>query len=422
MKSIWDELGIAATSDERAIKRAYAARLRVTSPESDAAGYMKLRDAYEAAKSHAATLRAVEANPGAAHAEQASTEAPPAMEPVEVAPSPPSPQRAAFIELQALYSEQKLEEFLRLVADVQAANIFATLDERHDFIGEVAVLVQQADFGDVRWRGRLAAQLGAREHENIFARDTHYWFAYRELLDSYAYVRGEAAQAQAKGRDDVTATPGYLHVFHVLTSPFDAERLMAVTRSQTYLRIAEAILQRAESDPAIVIPKENREWWERTAMAGQHRPMADAIAATESTAASSSGQSSGFPFWPFWLLFVLLLPAVRSCSGSSTYSSSSPTSRDRMEEIRQLASGQMPIGPPTSTEMLLAEDTPLYRFSTCDPSTRRELISRLKRVPVESGEAGSAANSGRLKWRLVVDDSDPEVATLLAKCPPRPER
>ncbi len=47
--NIWSVLGMTATRDERAIKRAYAARLKVTRPEDDPAAFQILNDAYQAA-------------------------------------------------------------------------------------------------------------------------------------------------------------------------------------------------------------------------------------------------------------------------------------------------------------------------------------------------------------------------------------
>ncbi|MGI4940701.1 MAG: hypothetical protein ACRYHQ_09090 [Janthinobacterium lividum] len=47
MAGIWDELGIAPTTDAAAIRRAYAARLKIVRPDADPQGFAHLREAYE---------------------------------------------------------------------------------------------------------------------------------------------------------------------------------------------------------------------------------------------------------------------------------------------------------------------------------------------------------------------------------------
>ncbi len=66
---MWDELGIAPCADPKAIRRAYAARLKKLDPDRDPNGFARLRDAYEWA-----LKRAGEDEPRSSQAVAASTD------------------------------------------------------------------------------------------------------------------------------------------------------------------------------------------------------------------------------------------------------------------------------------------------------------------------------------------------------------
>jgi len=406
--SIWDVLGIAETRNVREIKRAYATQLRITPPEDDPAGYMKLRDAYEAAKNYA--KYAQDDEPGddlpadrpeeivrvePAAAEVMARAAAEAEESVAQARLRRSPQQQAFEELDALLSEGKLDDFLVKIQAIQDAQTFSTLDEQNDFIGEVAQRVHDSDIDDEEWRGRLAELLGARERDNIFAEGTEHWYAYAELLHSYSEWKSAATVAHAQGQDEIGARPGYLHVFHVLTAPFDSERLMALTRSRTYHGLAEIILERSKTDPAIVIPQENRDWWERTAMAGQHRPAAEAV---NQSSSSSSSSSSGFPGWIIWIVAMLILNGVRTCHDNSS------------SRITRPLPSQSTLYP-SALPQVDVDTKQMRRVLLCDPQTRAALYRYRLKV---SGQ------DDQTRLRYVWDENDPVVALLLAKCPQPP--
>ena len=57
MDTIWTTLGIEPTKDVSAIKRAYAEKAKTCHPEEDTEGFMKLRQAYQAALDYAEGMR-----------------------------------------------------------------------------------------------------------------------------------------------------------------------------------------------------------------------------------------------------------------------------------------------------------------------------------------------------------------------------
>ena len=75
MASCWKILEINSTSDEKAIRRAYAKKLKVTRPDEDPAGYQALRAAFDEALVQAAYQREYEERAAANRADSLLEEA-----------------------------------------------------------------------------------------------------------------------------------------------------------------------------------------------------------------------------------------------------------------------------------------------------------------------------------------------------------
>ncbi|HKE93991.1 MAG TPA: hypothetical protein VKB34_06775 [Povalibacter sp.] len=361
---IWNILGIEPTPDERAIKRAYAARLKVTSPEDHPAEYMQLRDAYEGAKQQALMRRFAAAQ--AAQAASAETQTAPPESPSS-APATPElpPQYQVLDRMFLLLKTGDRDGFLRALGQELAGDMFATLDDRHELIGNVAVMLLHLDPPDPELSARVAELVEAREHENLFEGDHRFRHAYAVLLHNYGRFRA----AQTTAHSSIEVAPGYLHVYHVLTSPFDAERLGALMRSQTYHRLAERILERARTDDTIVIPAANREWWDRTTMRGQPQPEAAPRPAPQPT------YTPDRPRVPFFLIFVVIMGLARMIAAINSEDTPSPRA---VEEIlrEQRAQDALPD---------------LGSATRCDPLTQRQLDSYLEH---KRGRPASPGNPG----------------------------
>ncbi len=83
--SAWEVLGIEETADSRAIRRAYAARLKATRPEEDATAFQLLTDAFEWACADARRLQNEQA------AAERPSAGPPSTEPEPSVPAPDAP-------------------------------------------------------------------------------------------------------------------------------------------------------------------------------------------------------------------------------------------------------------------------------------------------------------------------------------------
>ncbi|EIM01437.1 J domain-containing protein [Rhodanobacter denitrificans] len=88
--SPFELLGLAADADERAIKRAYAQRLRATRPEDDPQGFQRLHAAYQAALQHCRACMTGELAASPDPPMDRSVLVPTRSEPLPVAPEPPT--------------------------------------------------------------------------------------------------------------------------------------------------------------------------------------------------------------------------------------------------------------------------------------------------------------------------------------------
>ncbi|HEY4406139.1 MAG TPA: hypothetical protein VGN55_15940 [Xanthobacteraceae bacterium] len=205
---MWDELGIAPCDDPKAIRRAYAARLKKLDPDRDPEAFARLRRALEWAlgsagrKDHAARRSSATSPPRARKAPK--TRRPP---PTPAPDDDDIRERALLVALNAALRRGSVHEATALYYRAAATGALS-LENAPDTIERLlAVAVDDLTFDAAALRhltrtvGLAAPQFRApvafELRQRVFAR-LHAEDWYEELLDQAKQRKGRAARQQAK--------------------------------------------------------------------------------------------------------------------------------------------------------------------------------------------------------------------------------
>lgn len=189
----WHTLGIDATADERAIKRAYAERLKCTRPEDDAAGYQHLRECRDVALEWARECADAAPFAGTDETDWMADAQPPA---VAADPERPAPVVADAPDAPAAAGEETHLDLVSLAGEVVDeldvdpgdARLEALLAGHPQFddlsrSGEIEAALMHATLGRRRLRADTLAALSRRFGWEQVGRERRHPLELLQLLD-----------------------------------------------------------------------------------------------------------------------------------------------------------------------------------------------------------------------------------------------
>ena len=279
---IWRHLGIAETSDEGEVRRAYAERLKTTNPEDDPEGFKRLRNAYERALQNIRwRVRYGPADVGEEMSGSEGEELPrPLGSPIEgaLAAVPENPLREQDPVLEAHYGARaKFDQALRSTAtpwEAQAAFQALVNDPAMERLG-VFVATETWVANALRMHGGGGALLDAAiRHFKWDDRATALqggvgpsMIAFRETLEQEGKARGFLLRVQDKRHEFY---PAYKEVSRPLKHRSWPSRVLALPRIRLMQRFFEYVYDKvpyAEDD----FDYESTNWW-RARIAFWSRP------------------------------------------------------------------------------------------------------------------------------------------------------